>query len=409
MLSREENDLLTRTGPGSPMGALMRRYWVPFLLAEELPEPDSEPLRVTLLGEQLVGFRDSEGRIGLVDAYCAHRRAPLFFGRNEQCGLRCVYHGWKYDVDGRCVDMPSEPPESSFKDKIRLKAYPCRERGGIIWTYMGPPETIPGLPELEFLLLPERQRYVTKRIQQSNWLQALEGGLDSSHISFLHRGNYRGHVAELYAADSAPGFEVRPADYGLLVAARRRPSDGFYNWRLTPWLMPWYMMIPYPDGLALGGHGWIPIDDDTCWTWTFNWRPDEALHEDELAEWESGASIHSRLIPGTFEPEANRSNDYQIDRAMQRSGASFTGIFGSGVQDAAIQEGMGAICDRTREHLGSSDAAVIAARRHLLRALHEPEAVLGLDPASHHVRAVDITLPAGVDFEPEAGRRMLVT
>src|SRR5437870_8249162 len=226
MLGPEDNALLTQTGPGTPTGGLMRRYWVPFLLSSELPEPDCPPVRVTLLGEQLVAYRDTNGCVGLLDHHCAHRGASLFFGRNEECGLRCVYHGWKYDLEGRCVDMPNEPPESNFKDKVRLKAYPCRERGGMVWTYMGPPELMPGLPEFEFLMVPDSHRYVSKRLQECNWLQALEGGLDSSHIAFLHRGNYSDDLGEIYYGDPAPKFFVVPADYGLLIAARRNTSGG---------------------------------------------------------------------------------------------------------------------------------------------------------------------------------------
>src|SRR5215208_4993228 len=153
MLTREENELLTRIGPGTPMGELLRQYWVPALLSEELPEPDGVPVRVTLLGEELVAFRDSEGRVGLVDAHCPHRGASLFFGRNEECGIRCVYHGWKFDVAGNCVDMPSEPAESNFKHKVHARAYPAHERNGIIWAYMGPREVPPPLPDIEANLM----------------------------------------------------------------------------------------------------------------------------------------------------------------------------------------------------------------------------------------------------------------
>src|SRR5438309_1535276 len=166
MLSKEENELLTRTAVSTPMGRLMRRYWIPALLSSELPEPDCAPVRVTLLGEELVAFRDSDGRIGLLDRHCSHRGASLFFGRNGECGLRCVYHGWKYDVDGRCVDMPNEPAESNFRDKIRITAYPCVERGGVVWTYMGPAELKPGLPELEWCSVAEDQRFHSKRLQE---------------------------------------------------------------------------------------------------------------------------------------------------------------------------------------------------------------------------------------------------
>src|SRR2546426_8566135 len=174
MLSREDNELLCRVGSGTPVGALLRQYWIPALMSSELPERDGAPVRVRLLGENLIAFRVTSGKIGLIQNHCAHRGASLFFGRNEEEGIRCVYHGWKYDCEGACVDMPNEPPESNFKDKVRLKAYPCRERGGMVWTYMGPPELMPGLPEFEFLMVPDSHRYVSKRLQECNWLQALE-------------------------------------------------------------------------------------------------------------------------------------------------------------------------------------------------------------------------------------------
>jgi phthalate 4,5-dioxygenase oxygenase subunit len=346
VLSPEDNALLTQSGPGSPLGGLMRRYWAPFLLSTELPQPDCPPVATTLLGESLTAFRDSEGHVGL---------------------------------------RTSDGAE-----------YPCRERTGIVWAYLGPPGLMPALPEYEFLMVPKDQRYITKRIQECNWLQALEGGLDSSHISFLHRGNYSAELDGIYNGDTAPRFFVVPADYGLLIAARRSAGSA-YNWRNTPWLMPWYMLIPYPDGQVFGGHCWVPIDDHTCWNWTFSWRADRPLSDEEIAVFDSGAHIHSKLLPGTFQPEASRANDYLIDRQLQRSRKSFTGIFGSGPQDAAVQEGMGPIYDRSREHLGASDAGIIATRRHLLRAIRDDALILGLDPASHHVRAVDINLPLDVD------------
>ena len=186
MLSREENEMLTRTGPGTPMGELLRRFWLPALLPDELPAPDCTPVRVRLLSEDLVAFRDTEGRLGLISAYCAHRRAHLFFGRNEECGIRCIYHGWKYDVDGNCVDLPTEPAESNFKDKIKLPSYPLREAGGIIWAYMGAKNRIPELPRLPITQVPPDHKFVIKRLQESNFAQALEGGIDSAHTRYLH-------------------------------------------------------------------------------------------------------------------------------------------------------------------------------------------------------------------------------
>src|SRR4051812_4507368 len=179
MLSKENNETLSRVGPGTPMGALLRRYWLPLLLSSELPEGDGAPLRVKHLSETLIAFRDTDGQVGLVAENCPHRGASLFFGRNEEAGLRCVYHGWKFDSSGSCVDMPNEPPESNFKHKVKVTAYPCRERNGIIWAYLGPVGDEPPLPEIEWAVLPESQRYISKRVQECSWVQGFEGGIDS--------------------------------------------------------------------------------------------------------------------------------------------------------------------------------------------------------------------------------------
>src|SRR3954452_7925325 len=232
MLRKEQNDLLTQTGPGTPGGRLFRSYWVPALLAEELPENDCPPVRVKLLSERLIAFRDTTGRYGRVDEFCAHRGVSLWFARNEECGLRCPYHGWKYDVTGQCIDVPSEPEESGFAKKVKLKSYPLVERGGVLWTYMGPSEKTPPLPEWEFAMVPAEQSFMSKRTQESNWLQAMEGGIDSSHVSFLHRGNlnsaplFRGSKATQYnLKDSKPHFEVVESPGGLYIGARRNAEN----------------------------------------------------------------------------------------------------------------------------------------------------------------------------------------
>src|SRR5688572_26393170 len=189
MTTHAQNDFLTQTGPGTPLGNLLRRYWIPALLSAEVPEPDCPPVRVKLLSERLLAFRDTQGRVGVIDEFCAHRGVSLWFGRNEENGLRCPYHGWKYDVTGQCIEVPSEPVESGYCQKIKLTGYPLVKIGDILWTYMGPPEDRPPLPEYEFALVPPEQTFTSKRLQDSNWLQAMEGGIDSSHVSFLHRGN----------------------------------------------------------------------------------------------------------------------------------------------------------------------------------------------------------------------------
>jgi len=219
-MTPEDNVRLTRVGPGTPMGNLMRRYWQPVALSGELPENDGAPIRVRILGEDLIAFRDTEGKIGLVDAFCPHRRAPMFFGRNEECGLRCVYHGWKFDRNGNCVDMPSEPPDSLFKTKVSIPAYPTHEAGGLVWAYLGPPEHQTAPPDYELLRAPDTHRHVSKTYEDCNWLQALEGGIDTSHSSFLHNMNL-GDNTYLRNADGAPRLEVERTPYGYTYAGIR--------------------------------------------------------------------------------------------------------------------------------------------------------------------------------------------
>jgi phenylpropionate dioxygenase-like ring-hydroxylating dioxygenase large terminal subunit len=378
MLSRNDNELLTRVGRGTPMGELLRRFWFPALLEAELPTPDGPPVRLRLLGEDLVAFRDSDGRIGILDAYCAHRRAQLFFGRNEERGLRCAYHGWKYDAEGRCIDMPSEPPQTRCMDRIRLKAYRSATRGGVVWVYMGPPEFAAELPDFEWVRLPEPQRTVTKRLQQCNWAQAVEGGIDSSHISFLHSRSDRELEAKpdqprnpYHALDRHPVFEVDERDHGLAIAARRNAEESSYYWRITQFLLPFYTLIPpvgsFRDssGEPYSGHAWVPIDDEHTWTWSFSASPDRPYTEAERA-FHGGRNGMWGPVDEHYRPLLNKANDYLLDRERQRTG-NFTGIEGIPNQDAAVQESMGPIVDRSLEHLGTSDVGIARFRRLLLR------------------------------------------
>ena len=340
MLRKEQNDLLTQTGPDTPGGRLFRSYWIPALLARELPENDCPPVRVKLLSERLIAFRDSEGRLGLMDEFCAHRGVSLWFGRNEEGGLRCPYHGWKYDHTGQCIEVPSEPVESGFCKKIKLKSYPLIERGGVLWTYMGAADKQPPLPEWEFALVPDAQRFVSKRVQESNWLQAMEGGIDSSHVSFLHRGElntdplFKGAKANQYnLRDSRPVFEVVESAGGLYIGARRDADEGNYYWRITQWVMPSFTMIPPRGNHPVHGHFWIPIDDENCWTWSFDYHPTRPLTAEQVKAMEDGKGIHVKYVPGTFRPLANKDNDYLIDRAAQKAGRTYSGVEGIGMQD----------------------------------------------------------------------------
>jgi phthalate 4,5-dioxygenase len=417
MLKPEINELLTRAGPGTPMGEMFRHYWIPALLAGELPADDGPPVRVKLLSERLVAFRDSEGRCGLIDEFCAHRGVSLWFGRNEEGGLRCPYHGWKYDVTGQCLDVPSEPERSRFREKVKLKSYPLVKIGDILWTHMGAPRTRPDLPEWEFALVPPGQTYTSKRWQECNWLQALEGGIDSSHVSWLHSGGlrddplFRGAKGNAYNfSDMKPFFEVAESDGGLFIGVRRNAEEGHYYWRITPWVMPNFTMIPPRGDHPVHGHFWVPIDDENCWVFTFDYHPTRPLTEKELQVMKDGYGVHNKYVPGTYRPLQNKDNDYMIDREAQRRGESYSGVWGIAMQDASLQESMGPIVDRGKERLVSTDSGIIQARLKLRKAavaLCDRGAIPpGADPVHQRVRSAAVVLPAEREFA-EACRDVL--
>ena len=395
MLSKEDNDSLTRVGPGTPMGELMRRYWIPAAFSHQVPKPDAPPIRVRLMGENLVLFRDTQGRLGLLDERCPHRTASLFYGRNEENGLRCVYHGIKFDVAGNCVDLPCVPQipvvqHQSVKSYMKAKAYPCIERGDVIWTYMGPPELKPAFPDLEWTAVPAAQRFATRHIQECNWLQGLEGGFDATHLSFLHGGD-----AETSRRIVATLYEVMPADFGFVVATGREPENGPVMWNMNVMLMPFHKII---SSIPHAAHVWAPIDDETTMLYSINFHPSRALTDEDLARERSWRGIHTENIPGSDHAIRNKANDYLIDRELQASGQSYTGMKGLGTQDCAIQESMGPISDRTLEHLVPSDAAIVKIRKLLLQALKDHadgKPLPGMKPESYRVRSARVELPKG--------------
>jgi phthalate 4,5-dioxygenase oxygenase subunit len=415
MLKQEINELLTRTGPGTEMGDLFRQYWIPALLAEELPEPGSPPVRVKLLSERLIAFRDSAGNYGLIDEFCAHRGVSLWFGNNEldageAPGLRCAYHGWKYDTTGQCIEVPSEPDNSTFCRKVKLTSYPLVKVGDILWTHMGDPAERPDLPEYEFCTVPPEQTYTSKRWQETNWLQALEGGIDSSHVSWLHNAGlkndplFKGSKGNEYNLnDMRPFFEVVDTDGGLLVGVRRNAEEGHYYWRITPWVLPAFTMVPPRADHPVHGHFWVPIDDENCWVFTFDYLPVRALTEAERQAMKAGHGVHNEYEPGgTYRPLQNKDNDYLMDRAAQRRGETFSGIKGIAMQDASLQESMGPIVDRSKERLVSADSGIIKARRKLVAAALElrEKGVTppGVDTAHQRVRSVAAVLPQDASF-----------
>jgi phthalate 4,5-dioxygenase len=409
MLKPEENELLTRVGQGTPMGATVRRYWIPALLARELAEPDGPPVRVRLLSEDLVAFRDSTGRVGLVDEFCPHRRASLWFGRNEEGGLRCVYHGWKFAVDGSCLEQMNEP--EPFCHKVHLNAYPTVELGGIVWTYMGPPEHTPPLPKFAWTQAPASHRHVSKVIQECNWLQALEGGLDTSHAPILHRllkdDAGRGGIkpSSAYVRARAPKIVVDITDYGYQYAGIRALGDDESHIRIYHYILPFHQIRASRSETGHpvdAGHIWVPIDDEN--TMVYNWAysvGEPPLGEADRLERGLGNGP-SHVDQATFRSQANRANNYLIDRAVQRQ-LSFTGIDGVNVQDRAIQETMGRIVDRSKEHLGPADKAIIQLRQLLRRAVDMTArrgTPAGVAPSYYRLRAAETIVPRAADWRP---------
>jgi len=350
----------------------MRRYWVPAALSSELPDTDCSPIRVRLLGEDLVAFRDSEGRLGLLEEFCAHRRASLYFGRNEEGGLRCAYHGWKYDVSGQCVDLPQQP---AYAPKIAICSYPCVEAGDVVWAYMGPPELRPDPPSVEWATIPGGQRYVSKWLQYSNYLQGIEGAIDSSHVSFLHRYEIEQNpllkktaATDFIKGDPNPEFDIDRTSGGLIVYAKRRDREGRAYYRITQMLMPWFSFPPPFGQHPLLCQAWVPRDDESCMVWSISYCTDRALTAEERAAMADGGGINVTYVPGTFLPVQNRTNDYLLDRAAQKAKKTFSGVAGLVAADVAIQESMGAIVDRSLEHLVHTDKAVVETRRMMLEA-----------------------------------------
>ena len=441
MLTDEDNLLLARVGPGTPMGELFRRFWLPALLSSEVETPDSPPVRLRILHEDLLAFRDSSGRVGIVEAYCSHRGAPLFFGRNEESGLRCPYHGWKFDVDGQCVDIPNTEglqDRAKVRAKLGIGAYPVREAGGLVWVYMGPKDRLPELPGLEWLHVPDGHCHASRWLQRSNWLQGAEGEIDTSHISFLHKDHdpssspIQATGANL-AVDGAPEITVRETDYGFASAARRRIGEDYF-WRISQWLVPMYSLIPRAPSevfTGCGGRAWVPIDDDNTMTFAYRYRVDRPLNHEEFEIIARGEHFPPRTKRAAvqfqeghpvdlFVPEANMGNDYMIDRLLQRN-VNFTGIRGVSAQDRSVQEGMRpaapgsrGIVDRSREHLVGSDRAIVTARRRLLKMVRDLQQ--GIEPSAasdggvYGVRAISrICSTAGADeFIDKYGERAAI-
>jgi phthalate 4,5-dioxygenase oxygenase subunit len=405
MLSHEENELLTRVGPSTPMGELFRRYWIPGLLSDELAQPDGLPVRVQLLGESLVAFRDTDGQVGLLQEHCPHRAASLALARNEERGLRCIYHGWKYDTAGRCVDTPTEPAESRHREKVRARAYPTREAAGVVWAYMGAPDKRPPFREFPWLKLPPSQCHAFKILEECNYAQALEGGLDHTHAAILHRPRPWGRIDpdRVVERELTPRQYVQPTNYGFrYVAVRPAGSDGQLI-RIIHFIAPFWTTVPR-DGYGasdLAGdrivNAWVPRDDTSAWHFQYYFDPGGPVD----VPWRIQTGGHQLDAHGR--KVRNLGNWYQQDRAAMKTG-NMSGLEGVLTQDHAVNETQGPILDRSAEHLGPSDLGVIAMRRALLDAVRASMAGLdppGLDPSIPYDRLAAATelAPASVRWD----------
>ncbi len=417
MLTHEENELLTRVEGDAPMGQMMRRHWTPACLTKELPEPGCAPRRVRLYGENLVAFRGLDGNAGIVGEHCPHRLASLAYARVEQSSLQCLYHGWKIDAQGRVIDMPSEP-EGRRAERIRHKAYPVHEAGGVVWVYMGPQDAVPEFPLPPWMDKPENRIVVSKIHEAANWAQALEGTLDSAHSSILHSSEIRSDASVQGSTDRsdgerlalarpsvdlAPRIQVQPTSYGFRSAAFRKPikdADTTDYVRITIFIAP-YTALPPPSDTWRPAQAFVPMDDHNTMLYFFAWSDTKRLDQDT---WEKESSAKIGVdIDREHRKLRNRSNDYMQDREAMKRG-DFTGIPGIPFQDFAMQETMGAIVDRTRENLGASDFAIVRFRQMMVQAVRDFQAGLpAIGTAEPRVplnrlRSFQALLPKGTDW-----------
>ena len=415
-MKRSEGELLTRVGPGTPTGKLMREYWIPAVMSSEL-KADGAPVRLMLLGEQLIAFRDSSGRAAVLDHRCPHRCASLFFARNEQNGLRCVYHGWKFDADGNCVDQANLPAGEQFKNKVHAKAYRTHERNGLVWTYMGARKKPPPLPMLEAALLPESEARIVMVQRECNWLQAIEGEIDTSHFSFLHVGGVQpedvqpDHIGRFNVLSRTPEFHVADTDWGTMYGARRPVGEDIY-WRVAHFAFPFWTMVPNGEiSEHIVARAWVPMDDTHTMFVHISWTKNKV----GMSHRKDGSPIPGLQMAFDFLPnatdwygrwrlKANASNDYMIDRDVQHA-ESFTGINGIHLQDQAITESMGPIVDHAWENLAPSDLMIARTRRRIAQAVRKhardgkpPPAAA--DPAIYlRARSGDFFAPKHLDWQ----------
>ena len=407
MLSKEDNDLITQVGPGTPMGDMLRRYWVPACLASDLPDPDGDPIQVRLLGEDLVAFRDSAGRVGIMPENCPHRGASLYLGRNERGGLRCLYHGWKFDTEGRILDTPCEPPESVIKDRIRATTYPVTERGDVIWAYMGPRDQMPPFPNFHWMQVPSKHRSVKKVLEECNWVQSLEGSMDPPHFLALHEGwdIMRIPDEQAHLRKQPPRLDVADTRYGfchISIRPDKKDPEHMKSVQIRPYVMPFTSYIAGPGFGHWGVHMFVPVDDVNNFYYEVRYNPEREVDPVEPDRY---------LAPGVDIDETGRKikrrleNRYLQDRAAMRALETYSGINGRPHEDMAMIESMGKIYDRTQEHLGGSDFVTIRFRRRLIEAVRafndEGADPPGLDPTIplDRMSMIEKTIPIDVPWQ----------
>ncbi len=424
MLTREENELLTRVGPGTPMGNLIREYWIPALPSNEFPTPDSPAKRMRLLGENLVMFRDSDGNVGCFPESCPHRGASLYFGRSEEGGLRCIYHGWKYNVQGQCLEMPSEPETSNYREKVHIRNYPCNDVNHMIWVYMGSRETPPPFPAFDVNLIPEENAFPPViMMEEANWFQNLEGDTDSVHLDWLHarlRADVgpigRGHMRGTFSPMKNPFVQAKPAEYGAFYTARRRVGDTDRYWhRINQYIFPIFTMV---GGDANSAHlrAHVPVDDTHSMLISLGGYRNRPMTDEERNSrffqdpfYAAGGYVERTSNPLTyFHTVANKDTDYWRDMEVEKTEMMSGVPFVMNLQDRAMTELMAnpagePIYDRTREHLGTTDGMCIIVRRQLIRATnaHMEDGTVppNVDNAElNHVRHACVGLPEDGDW-----------
>ena len=419
MLTHEENELLCRVEGDALMGQLMRRHWTPVCLVEEVSEPDGAPVKARVFGEDLVVFRDTDGRVGVLDEYCPHRRASLVYGRNEDAGLRCLYHGWKFDVAGNVLEMVSEPASSCMTDKVKHKAYPVQEWGGMVWTYMGPQDAIPEFVPPAWAPTADTRVSIAKALLPCNWAQILEGAIDSAHSSSLHSSDFvpaRVSGGEATSknwlrpsTDKAPRLQVERTEFGFRYAALRRPifNANTHDYiRSTVFVAPGTVLIP-PNNLYNVANINVPMDDTNTAFYFIAWGDPETTPETETWRKFLRQQVGIDLDP-YYRPLRNHDNRFWQDRQAMKAG-NFTGITGFPNQDIAMWVTMGPIANRSDERLGASDLAIVEFRRRMIDALAEfqqdGEAIgTGAKAIPTEVCSYQAVVPKEIDWRTYAAR-----